>query len=703
MGQNKSGDAGVIYFGFYNTQSQLFSVPYVYPNATGGLVGRTEYFGFAPFSAAQRDAARKAIDLWDDLLAVKFVEQSDARNADITFGNLTNTTSQAYAYLPYNYGGNSAGLQGDIWVNVNAASNLQLGNGFYGLATLIHEFGHAIGLQHPGAYNAAPGVSITYAANAEYYQDTRMYSQMSYFNAEFSGGGHIDWDRVTWVYGQTPLLHDIATAQAMYGADLTTRTGDTVYGFNSNAGRDVFDFSVNKMPVITIYDAGGNDTLDLSGFASGSTIDLNPGAFSSAGGSGVVPLDVLKARGLLPASYTEAQYLALRTRYNQVDGMLKHNISIAYGTIVENAIGGAGNDTITGNAVANVLSGLAGNDVILGGGGDDTLNGGLGADKMSGNVGNDLYFVDDAGDLVAELIDEGTDTVSSSISYTLVDHVENLVLTGGAGSGTGNGLDNIITGNELANLLSGGAGNDTLIGGAGDDTLDGGTGVDSMAGGAGNDLYIVDDAGDVVIELGGEGTDTVRTGLASYTLGANVEHLVMTGAAANGTGNGLDNVLTGNAGSNRLDGGAGDDRLIGGDGVDYLTGGAGKDVFVGEIDATKSATKLGNISIDVILDFQSGVDKIDLSGIDANSSLSGDQAFKLVNSVNPGTGEISIRHFGNVNAAEAALGFDIDGMDGPSTFLGPVKVVLGNVDGGDADFAMIFIGTPDILLTDFTL
>ncbi|HZG08980.1 MAG TPA: M10 family metallopeptidase C-terminal domain-containing protein [Allosphingosinicella sp.] len=702
MGQNKSGSADTIFFGFYNTQSQLFQVPYVYTNAAGtGLVGRSEYFGFAPFSAAQQEASRKAIQLWDDLIKVTFVEQADARNADITFGNLTNApNTQAYAFLPYNYGGNSAGLQGDIWVSLSAASNLQLGNGFYGLATLIHEFGHAIGLQHPGAYNAAPGLSITYAANAEYYQDTRMYSQMSYFNAEFSGGGHIDWNRLQWVYGQTPLLHDIATVHKMYGADPTTRTGDTVYGFNSNAGRDVYDFSVNKMPVISIYDAGGNDTLDFSGWNTSSTINLMPGSFSSGGGSGVVPLSDLKARGILPESYTEAQYLALRTRYNAVDGMLKHNISIAYGTIVENAIGGAGNDTITGNDVDNVLNGGAGDDKIEGRAGNDTIIGGLGADIMTGGIGNDLYYVDNAGDQVIELLGEGVDTVSSSISYTLTDNVENLILTGAALNGTGNALNNIITGNELGNTLTGGAGDDTLEGLGGNDMLDGGTGADKMSGGTGNDIYIVDNAGDQVIELAGEGTDTVRASI-SYTLGANIENLVLTGTAANGTGNGLDNVITGNALSNHLNGGAGNDRLIGGDGVDFLTGGAGNDIFVAEINATKVDSKQGPISLDVVLDFTRGQDKIDLSGIDANALIAGHQQFKFVGqAAGKGAGELSFQHFGNMNAAEKALGMELDGFDGDSPFDGPVTVLLGNVDGGDYDFAMVFVNTPTINTTD---
>jgi serralysin len=601
MGQNKSGDPKIIQYGFYETRAEMFQVPYVFPQGAG-LAARSEYFGFATFTEAQRAATEKSIQLWDDLIDVSFVRTS-APNADLTYGNLTNApNTQAYAYLPYNYGGNSAGLQGDVWVGASAASNFQLGNGFYGLATLIHETGHALGLQHPGAYNAAPGLSITFPVNAEYYQDTRMYSQMSYFNAEFSGGGHIDWNRLNWTYGQTPLLHDIATIQAMYGADPTTRVGDTVYGFNSTAGREVYDFSTNTMPVISIYDAGGVDTLDFSGWNTKSIIDLNAGAFSDGGGSGLIPLDVLKARGLLPASYTEDQYTALRARYNALDGMLHQNISIAYGTIIENATGGGGDDTIIGNGVDNILLGNAGNDTIEGRVGNDTINGGLGADSMLGGVGDDFYFVDNGGDLVAELIGEGTDTVSSSISYTLTDNVDNLILTDSATNGTGNGLDNVITGNALANVLSGGAGND---------------------------------------------------------------------------------------------------RLVGGDGVDSLIGGLGNDVFVAEINATKVASKGGMISLDRVLDFAAG-DVLDLSGIDANTGVDGDQAFTFVGHANPnGAGEVGIRTFGNMNAAEKALGMDLDGIDGASPFTGKVTVVFGNVDGGAADFAMVLMDNQTLTSSDF--
>ncbi|EJB07336.1 putative calcium-binding protein, partial [Rhizobium leguminosarum bv. trifolii WSM597] len=250
--------------------------------------------------------------------------------------------------------------------------------------------------------------------------------------------------------------------------------------------------------------------------------------------------------------------------------------SYTLGNNVENlTYTGSASFTGTGNALANTITGGAGND---------TLNGGAGADSLIGGAGNDTYIVDNAGDIVTEAADAGTDTVRTNLaSYTLADNVENLSFAGtGAFAGTGNALDNVITG---------GAAIDTLSGDTGNDTLDGGVGADSLTGGEGDDTYIVDNAGDIVTEAADEGTDTVRTTLANYTLGSDVENLTYTGTAAfAGTGNSLANTIKGGAGADTLDGGAGADILI---------GAAGNDTYIVD-DVGDVVTEAANQGTDLI-------------------------------------------------------------------------------------------------------
>jgi len=263
----------------------------------------------------------------------------------------------------------------------------------------------------------------------------------------------------------------------------------------------------------------------------------------------------------------------------------------------------------TGNALANILTGTganngllgdAGNDTLIGGDGDDTLDGGTGADVLSGGIGNDIYVVDNSGDSVTESANAGTDTVQSTITYTLGANLERLTLLGTAAiNGTGNTLANVLTGNSTNNTLAGGAGNDTVSAGAGNDTLDGGTGNDSLSGGAGDDTYIVDATGDSVIENANSGSDTVQSAV-TYTLGAEVENLTLTGSSAlSGTGNALDNVLTGNSANNTLTGNAGYDTLNGGAGADTLRGGMGNDLYI--VDNTgDSVTENANEGTDTV-------------------------------------------------------------------------------------------------------
>jgi len=220
------------------------------------------------------------------------------------------------------------------------------------------------------------------------------------------------------------------------------------------------------------------------------------------------------------------------------------------------------NLTLTGTTAING-TGNAANNVLLGNVGNNRLDGGGGIDTMTGGAGNDTYVVDTVGDSAVEVAAAGTDTVESSISWTLGTELENLLLTGATTiNATGNALANVLTGNSSDNILSGGAG------------------IDTMVGGLGNDTYVVDDALDVVTEASSAGTDTIQTAIG-YALGANLENLTLTGSSAvNGTGNTLSNVITGNSAANTLTGGAGNDTLDGGLAADTLIGGTGNDSYV---------------------------------------------------------------------------------------------------------------------------
>ncbi|MGX7894561.1 M10 family metallopeptidase [Tsuneonella sp. HG222] len=328
--------------------------------------------GFMAFTPEQREAAREAIGLWDDLIAVNFVEKN-GYGADIVYMNTSTGPAQAAAYTPFYGGGHGryAKIQGDTFVNQDQADNFDLEPGGYGFTTLVHETGHAIGLEHPGDYNFAVGRSITYTQDATYFQDSAQFTIMSYFHAGNTGTkGYVNWSTGYAQSAQTPMVHDIAAAQAMYGVDTTTRTGDTTYGFNSTAGRDVFDFTQNEAPFLTIWDAGGHDTLDMSGFTRNSVLDLREGSFSSGWNFDV---DGAALNAKYKTNQSQAFWDAVFEGRTTNAGFLSDNIGIAFGTVIEDGKTGIGNDVLIGNDVANRLDGGRGSDTYTGGKGADTF------------------------------------------------------------------------------------------------------------------------------------------------------------------------------------------------------------------------------------------------------------------------------------------------------------------------------------------
>lgn len=243
--------------------------------------------------------------------------------------------------------------------------------------------------------------------------------------------------------------------------------------------------------------------------------------------------------------------------------------------------GGAGRDFINGGEGHDDLHGGLGIDTLQGGEGDDVIDGGAGVDSVAGGLGNDLYRVFGEADLIDERTGEGHDTViTDRTTFTLQANVEDLIAARGRSLTAVN-----YTGNEGHNLLVGGYGNDTLSGGAGRDQLDGRQGADRMVGGKDDDVYSVDNAGDIVVEQAGEGRDSVVSTL-DWVLGDHVEALTLRNAdgtmehGMKGTGNALDNTLLGSVGSDLLRGLDGKDLLGGGAGNDTMEGGSGDDTYL---------------------------------------------------------------------------------------------------------------------------
>jgi serralysin len=597
---------------------QPVTINYAYRSSTAAMPEDTQ--GFSRFTAQQIAATELALASWSDVANISFSRVTDAggqysNNAALLFANYASGIdgAAAFAYLPGSTNANAS--EGDVWVNSSLSYNASPTMFGYGQLTLVHEIGHAIGLSHPASYNAGDGQTFAYGTHAGYVEDSLQYTVMSYFGERETRADFRINRTGPESYASAPMMDDIVAAQRLYGVNLGTRTGDTVYGFNSNADRPWFAATAGGPLVFCVWDAGGVDTLDFSGFTQGGTIDLRQGAFSSVGG-------------------------------------MVGNVSIVVGAVIENAIGSQHADYIRGNSGDNRLEGRGGADVVDGGLGVDTLV--LAGTRASytlqwmGSVG---YLWDQHLQMsftnveFLQFSDQTIAAVSGSGMVVTGDLTDDAVTgTTMADTISGAGGDDVITGGSGDDTLDGDAGDDVLDGGDGDDTLYGGSGWDALDGGAGIDTAIFETGGQgIVVDLG-LGTAT-QSGVTEQLRG--FENVRATGGNDRLIGDGGANLLFGGDGVDRLEGRGGDDHLRAGNGG--KTGGA-PDILKGPTQANSSISAAVALTL-----FEVGV-RHEI----ANSTT-------IPHATVRATGHGGFEYYAVSAAAGETLTFDIDGAAFDST------------------------------------
>ena len=586
-----------------------------YWNETGGarhaFASTSISYNIEGLTGDGRTLAVAALDVWRGVGGFTFTRTTGT--AQITFDD-----NQSGAYANYSASG-SRTVSSNVNVGLEWLASYGTTIGSYSFQTYIHEIGHALGLGHAGNYNGSAGWASDGTGDNQYLNDSWQATVMSYFSQDEN-----TYVNASRAYLVGAMMADIIAIQDLYGVN-SVNAGATTYGFG-NTALGYFDFSrftEGAMIAFSIYDSGGIDTLNLSGFGGAQRVDLRPGSFSDIGGE-------------------------------------VGNIGIAGNAVIENAVGGRGADDITGNEAANALTGGAGNDILRGEGGDDHLYGGAGADIHVGGSGTDFARYDDQvwGGMVIRLDAPGFNTgVAAGDSYSGIEGI-----VGGFGSDliSGDAGANQLYGHNDADFLYGQEGADRLDGGNGNDHLWGGAGADILIGGDGFDLARYDDAdyGNLVIRLDLPG---LNTGVAAGDTYVGIEGIVggsgsdlVVGDEGSNQLYGQDGIdfLYGNGGSDRLDGGNGDDHLWGGAGADSLVGGEGFDI------ARYDDFTWGDLTV-----------RLDLPSL--NTSAAAGDLFFSVEGIYGGAGSDIVVGDGGANTLVGLGGNDsLFGLDGSDALVG---------------------------------
>jgi serralysin len=589
---------------------------------------------FQALSASQQTAARAWIGVggqFDQVSLLSPTELTGTSDRDATIRMaMSNVPSTAFAYFP---GGTVEG--GDAWFNISNNYYDEPEIGSFAFHTFGHELGHALGLKHG---HETDGVSEV-AMNSD--RDSMEFSIMTYR----SYVGH-DLDALPYYtnegggYAQSLMMYDIAAIQHMHGAAFDTNGTNTTYTFSTMTGEMFVNGTGQGAPVAnrifrTIWDGNGVDTYDFSNYTTNLAVDLTPGGWSNldVGGN--------SQRAKLNAGHGGSTQYARGHVFNA----LQYNGDAR--SLIENATGGLGNDSLQGNSANNFLKGNSGNDTLSGNNGNDVVRGGAGNDSLDGGQGIDS--LDYQGSTASVTINLSTMSASGGDAQgDVFTNVENVY---------GSNLADQLGGDSKANTLIGFLGVDTLLGDSGNDIIRGGVGADSLDGGQGIDaLDFRGSTVGVTVNLSGA---IVSGGDAQGDTIANFESIYGSNVTDQLTGDIQGNLLRGFSGNDTLSGGEGNDVIRGDAGADLLTGGLGRDRFDYGLN---SDSLLSNL--DVITDFQIGVDQLNgVNAVSATNLLELDAAQSFDESGIQGI--LSTANFG----ANGAATFTFGASGGIRTFL----------------------------------